>query len=252
MLRIIREEEPPKPSTQAQFERHAAVDRRQPAHRTGPLEQRRARRAGLDRDEGAGEGPQPPLRDGQRPCGATSSAIWTTSRCRPARRRLRTASASSPGGTRRPRRRGGRLAMLFFLVVRPRQRRPPGRCRRAPAGSRSGGARRADGRRRRRGKSSRSSPRWTGWSEQKWPRPWRRPGGPSAAVAGGEADAATAQSRCAAEGPRVHRPAGANPYAAGDVALTEVRLRRSGPGSYARAFREYGTGLDAVGGRAVD
>ena len=36
VLRIIREEEPPKPSTQAQLERHAAVDRRQSAHRAGP------------------------------------------------------------------------------------------------------------------------------------------------------------------------------------------------------------------------
>ena len=49
------------------------------------------RRAGLDRDEGAGEGPQPPLRDGQRASPPTCSAICTTSRCRPARRRRDTA-----------------------------------------------------------------------------------------------------------------------------------------------------------------
>ena len=48
---------------------------------TGP------RRAGLDRDEGAGEGPQPPLRDGQRLRRRHRSAICTTSRCRPVRRR---------------------------------------------------------------------------------------------------------------------------------------------------------------------
>ena len=38
------------------------------------LEQRRARRAGLDRDEVPGKRPQPPLRDGQRPWRPTSSA----------------------------------------------------------------------------------------------------------------------------------------------------------------------------------
>ena len=43
-----------------------SIDRRQSADRAGPLEQRRARRAGLDRDEVPGEGPQPPLRDGER------------------------------------------------------------------------------------------------------------------------------------------------------------------------------------------
>ena len=75
MLRIIREEEPPKPSTRLSYERHAAVDRRQSAHRAGPLEQRRARRARLDRDEGAGKGPQPPLRDGKRVGRRSCSAI---------------------------------------------------------------------------------------------------------------------------------------------------------------------------------
>ncbi len=39
---------------------------RQPRHGAGEADEAGARRAGLDRDEGAGEGPQPPLRDGQR------------------------------------------------------------------------------------------------------------------------------------------------------------------------------------------
>ena len=58
MLRIIREEEPPKPSTQLEQQRNAAVRRRQPQHGTSPLEPNGPRRAGLDRDEGSGEGPQ--------------------------------------------------------------------------------------------------------------------------------------------------------------------------------------------------
>ena len=44
----------------------AAVDLGPAAHGAGQADQAGARRAGLDRDEGAGEGPQPPLRDGQR------------------------------------------------------------------------------------------------------------------------------------------------------------------------------------------
>ena len=59
-----------------------------------------ARRAGLDRDEGAGEGPQPPLRDGQRLRGRRAALPGTTSRWRPARRRRGIGSASSSGGIR--------------------------------------------------------------------------------------------------------------------------------------------------------
>ena len=72
MLRIIREEEPPKPSTRLSTHRRSC--RRSPANRQAGAEEAEragARRAGLDRDEGAGEGPQPPLRDGQRTCRAT-------------------------------------------------------------------------------------------------------------------------------------------------------------------------------------
>ena len=102
MLRIIREEEPHKPSTRLSDSTDSlpslsAQRHMEPAKLTDPG----AWRAGLDRDEGAGEGPQPALRDGQRLCGRTCSAIWRTSRWRPARRRRGIAAASSRGGTRR-------------------------------------------------------------------------------------------------------------------------------------------------------
>ena len=71
-LRIIREEEPPRPSTRA-----AAIGRQlpsvaaQPPDRAAGLSASCARRTRLDRDEGAGEGSRPPLRDrpgtGRRP-----------------------------------------------------------------------------------------------------------------------------------------------------------------------------------------
>ena len=64
--RIIREEEPPRPSTRLSSSRDAAVAGRRPADGAGAADEAGARRAGLDRDEGPGEGPHPPLRDGQR------------------------------------------------------------------------------------------------------------------------------------------------------------------------------------------
>ena len=73
---------------------------RQPRHGAGEADEAGARRAGLDRDEGAGEGPQPPLRDGQRLRRWTCSATWPTSRCRRVRRRRGIGCGSSPGGTR--------------------------------------------------------------------------------------------------------------------------------------------------------
>ena len=68
MLRIIREVEPPKPSTRLSSsgrtaERSRPSGRLEPTRLTKPV----ARRARLDRDEVPGEGPQPALRDGQRP-----------------------------------------------------------------------------------------------------------------------------------------------------------------------------------------
>ena len=67
ILRRIREEEPPKPSTRlSDVDGDAAVDRGPPEDRAGAADAAGARRPRLDRDEGAGEGPHPALRDGQR------------------------------------------------------------------------------------------------------------------------------------------------------------------------------------------
>ena len=75
------------------------------------------RRAGLDRDEGAGKGPQPPLRDGQRPSPPTFERYLNDEPVRPARRRPRTASASSPGGTRRHFLHGAAVAVAMLVAV---------------------------------------------------------------------------------------------------------------------------------------
>ena len=89
MLRRIREEEPPRPSDAARATRATGWPRSPPRAATEParLTQAGARRARLDRDEGAwrrtGRGGT------RRPTAwpATSSATWTTSRWRRARRR---------------------------------------------------------------------------------------------------------------------------------------------------------------------
>ena len=101
--RIIREEEPPRPSTRLSTLGEtlstglgAAQDRAGEA--VGPG----AGRSRLDRDEGAGEGPPPALRDGQRPSRPTCGGSWPRSRSRRGRRRPGIASASWPGGTRSP------------------------------------------------------------------------------------------------------------------------------------------------------
>ena len=65
MLRIIREEEPPKPSTRLSSSDALAVDRRQSRLGAVETEPASAGRTGLDRDEVPGEGPQSALRDGQ-------------------------------------------------------------------------------------------------------------------------------------------------------------------------------------------
>ena len=62
ILRRIKEEEPPKPSTRlSESSRAAAVDLRAAPDRTGQADQAGPRRARLDRDEGTGEGPDPAL-----------------------------------------------------------------------------------------------------------------------------------------------------------------------------------------------
>ena len=67
MLRLIREEEPPRPSTRLSGSGSLPSAGGPAATGAGEADQDGARRAGLDRDEGAGEGPQPAVRDGQRP-----------------------------------------------------------------------------------------------------------------------------------------------------------------------------------------
>ena len=61
---------------EAEHGRRLADARRQPRDGTGEADQAGARRTRLDRDEGAGEGPQPPLRDRQRLRDGRRSATW--------------------------------------------------------------------------------------------------------------------------------------------------------------------------------
>ena len=65
VMRTIREDEPPKPSTRLSTSGQGGIERgcRQTRRRTDEPEPPGARRFGLDRHEGAGEGPGAPLRD---------------------------------------------------------------------------------------------------------------------------------------------------------------------------------------------
>ncbi len=56
MLRVIREQEPSRPSTKLSTARGVTDLGHQPRHGAGEADEAGARRAGLDRDEGAGEG----------------------------------------------------------------------------------------------------------------------------------------------------------------------------------------------------
>ena len=68
MQRIIREQEPTKPSTRIRRSRRDADRRGQVPQSPPPIcSATRPRRPGLDRDEVAGEGPRPAVRDRQRP-----------------------------------------------------------------------------------------------------------------------------------------------------------------------------------------
>ena len=67
-LRLIREEEPPKPSTRVSSSELLPSISAQRKYGTGQVDQDDARRTGLDRHESPGEGPQPALRHGQRIC----------------------------------------------------------------------------------------------------------------------------------------------------------------------------------------
>ncbi len=64
VLRLIREEEPPRPSTRLSTTEGLPSHRSQPGAGAEEAERAAARRAGLDRHEDPGERPQPPLRDG--------------------------------------------------------------------------------------------------------------------------------------------------------------------------------------------
>ena len=66
MLRVIREEEPPQAEHEAEHGGRAAEPGGEPQHGAGEADAAAARRARLDRDEGAGEGAVAALRDGQR------------------------------------------------------------------------------------------------------------------------------------------------------------------------------------------
>ena len=174
---------------------------RQPRHGAGEADEAGARRAGLDRDEGAGEGPQPPLRDGQRlrdgraalpgrRAGAGVSAVGGL----PAAE-VRPAEQGRPGGGR-----GWCCSSWCCSAAASAGRCATGRPRQSPNGGQAGRSRfLAEVDRLER--------------EQKWPEALAAARRAEAAVAGGEADAATAERvRAAAEGPRVHRPAGTNPH----------------------------------------
>ena len=127
------EEEPPKPSTRLSDSGEALASiSAQAAHGAGEADEAGARRAGLDRDEGAGEGPQPPLRDGQRLRGGRAAL--------PGDEPVQACPPSAGYRFRKfARRNKARLAMagmvLFFLVLL-RQRRSAGRCGTAKHGNR--------------------------------------------------------------------------------------------------------------------
>ena len=77
MRRTIREQEPPRPSTRLSTMLGAdlTVIAKQPEGRTAQIDSFDARRPGLDRDESAGEGPDAPIRDGQRSgCGHSTAS----------------------------------------------------------------------------------------------------------------------------------------------------------------------------------
>ena len=101
ILRMIKEEEPPKPSTRLSDSGEALASISANRH-TEPAKLTKlvARRAGLDRDEDAWR--RTATAATRRPTASrrTCSATWPTSRCRRARRRRGIGCGSSRGGTR--------------------------------------------------------------------------------------------------------------------------------------------------------
>ena len=66
MLRVVREEEPPRPSNKLSTLRRPTNAVGEPRHRAGQADGSAQERSRLDRDEGAGKGPHEALRDRQR------------------------------------------------------------------------------------------------------------------------------------------------------------------------------------------
>ena len=97
---MIREEEPPRPSTR--LSTTAELPSIAACRGVGAAEALRAgaRGAGLDRDEGAWRRTAPAATRRPTAWRPTCGATWTTSRCWPARRRRAIACGSSPAGTR--------------------------------------------------------------------------------------------------------------------------------------------------------
>jgi serine/threonine protein kinase len=231
ICRIIREEEPPKPSTHQHAGPggldgfHAAEERPEATEPSLP------RRAGQDRDEGAGEGPQPPLRHGQRP-GARRGALSA---------RRAGAGLSAVGGlpaaevrAAEPRPADGRGGARVGPVGRGRGRRlgAPGPC--GPAGQL--------------GRPGRADP------------PGRRPAGAGtevaearaaaeraeAALAGTEADDAT-QRRLDEARSDLDFVARLERIRQDHTTFIEGKFNDRGAAlDYARAFREYGVDMEGL------
>ena len=104
LLRLIKEEEPPRPSARLSASDSlpslAAQRQLEPVRLTRPRARRSIR---LDRHEGASKKPLPPLRDSQMDRGARRrAATWPTNRSKPVRRRSAIASTSLSVGTAVP------------------------------------------------------------------------------------------------------------------------------------------------------
>ena len=113
MVRLIKEEEPPRPSVRLSGSGDLPEDRGAAEDRAGAAVEAGAGRGRLDRDEVPGEGPDAAVRDGQRRWPGTSSGTCTTSRSRRARRRPATGCGSSLRKHRTPM----ALAACFALLL---------------------------------------------------------------------------------------------------------------------------------------
>ena len=99
MLRMVREVDPPRPSTKVSTADALPSIAANREHRAGAAEAGAAGGPRLDRDEGAGEGPHAALRDGQRLRGRHPAAPGGRAGARPRRRAGPTGCGSSCGST---------------------------------------------------------------------------------------------------------------------------------------------------------